>query len=362
MEKEPAIQMVMVEPGTFQAKPQDIRAPEPHEVRVRVLCAGVCGTDLALFSGQYPVPLPCVMGHEFVGVIEEVGADVHHRWVGRRVAVEINVCDEYSQGDGEACPTCGALNPGHCDKRTVIGIIQAPGAFARYLYAPVSNLHVLPDSVDDQTAVLVEPVAAAIQTFVMCPLDKGHRQRVVVLGAGRLGLLIIAVAASEGAEVIAVSRTAERLELARKFGAHHAFQAGPDLESQIRSVNDGKLADIVVEVTGNPAGLGDALKLVRPRGTVCLKTTVGEPSVVDLTKVVVDEIQLSASRCGPFAEAIHFLERHPLPLKEWIRASYPLEQLSDAMEEAKLPGKVLLNPWSSEVQSWPLQEAAEGEG
>lgn len=357
MEKGKPVQMVMVEPGSLSEQSQEIRSPEPHEVRVRVLCAGVCGTDLALYSGQYPVPLPCVMGHEFVGVVEEVGTEVHHRWVGRRVAVEINICEDYTQGDGEACPTCGQLSPGHCEKRTVLGIIQAPGAFARYMYAPVSNLHVLPDSIDDTTAVLVEPVAAAIQTFVMCPLDKGHRQRVVVLGAGRLGLLIIAVAAAEGAEVVAVSRTAERLELARKFGAHHAFQTGPELASKIRELGQGELADVVVEVTGNPKGLNDALQLVKPRGTICLKTTVGEPSVVDLTKIVVDEIQLSGSRCGPFAEAIHFLERHPLPLEDWIRASYPLERLGEALEEAKLPGKVLVNPWTSTVQTWPYEKA-----
>ncbi len=344
--------MTLLAPRELEMQTHPLPEIGRGQALIRVILAGVCGTDLALYRGQYEVPLPCVMGHEFVGMVEQIGEGVDSRWLDKRVSVEINLCETFSQSPGGACEWCHANTPNHCDTRTVLGIIEADGAFAEYLVVPVSNLHLVPATVNDIEAVLVEPMAAALQTFVMCPLEPG--QRVVVLGAGRLGVLIVAAAKAAGAEVTAVSRTVQRLELARAFGADYRLLAGPRLIQDVLGVCDGELADVVVEVTGNPAGLQDAVGLVRPRGTICLKTTVGEPSTVDLTKIVVDEIQLSASRCGPFAEAIRFLEDHSLPLKEWIRASYPLEQLDDAMDAASQPGKILVDPWATTMRTFPL--------
>lgn len=342
--------VTLLAPGSLELQMRPVPTPGPSEVLVRVSMAGVCGTDLALYRGQYEVPLPCVMGHEFVGVVEQIGPGVDEAWSGKRVSVEINLCESFARSLGRTCDACGAAEPNHCEKRTVLGILSAEGAFAEYLVAPASNLHALPDAIDDRMAVLVEPMAAAIQTFVLCPVEPD--QHVVVLGAGRLGVLIVAAAKAAGARVIAVARTPKRLTLAEAFGADDTLVAGPDLPQRIRDLCGGQLADVVVEVTGNPAGLQSAISLVRPRGTVCLKTTVGEPSTVDLTRIVVDEIQLSASRCGPFADAIAFLEQNKLPLNDWIRSSYPLEKLSDAMEEAKLPGKVLVKVDSKESESF----------
>lgn len=350
--------MTLVSSRVLEQRMCRLEKPKPHHVLLRVICAGICGTDLAIFHGQYSIPLPCVLGHEFVGVVEDIGEGVHQRWVGKRVAVEINVCQDYACGEGEHCPTCGATEPNHCEKRSVLGIIHAQGAFAQYIHVPVSNLHVIPTTMDNATAVLVEPMAAALQTFEMCRLQ--HGQRVVVLGAGRLGALIIAAAHAAGAEVIAVARSESRLNHAHAFGAEHTIQAGAgvNLAEQIRSLCKGQLADVVVEATGHTEGLNQAIQLVRPRGTLCLKTTVGQPSLIDLTRIVVEEIQLSASRCGPFATAIHFLEKYELPLQDWIRASYPLEFLEEAMAEARLPGKVLIDPHATDIITWPLAQHA----
>jgi threonine dehydrogenase-like Zn-dependent dehydrogenase len=332
--------MTLVAPQVLELQQRQLREIAEGHARIHVCYAGICGTDLALYRGQYKTNLPLVLGHEFVGVVEQVAPDVSSRWKGKRVVSEINNhCRAYRRKD--LCPECLSDQVNHCRKRTVIGIAGADGAFAEYIDVPVGNMHFVSDALDDYTATLIEPMAAALQTFNVCPIEPG--QRVLVMGAGRLGLLIIAAARSANAEVIAVSRSQERLDFAKQFGAEHLFTPSGDLPDQIKAIYNNQLADIVVEATGNTNGIREALALVRPRGTICVKTTMGEPSLLDLTKIVVDEIQLSASRCGAFAPAIHFLEQHKLPLKQWFHPALPLSQLSHAMQLATKPGKVLLD-------------------
>ncbi|MBK05833.1 MAG: alcohol dehydrogenase [Deltaproteobacteria bacterium] len=333
--------MTLIAPRTFEVQKRAFQPLGPHEVRVRVHLAGVCGTDLAIFEGHYQVPLPLVLGHEFCGVVEEIGSEVPPSWLQRRVVVEINnSCLAYERED--LCPECQHNRPHHCRERTVIGIERADGAFAEVISVPAQNLHPLPDSLSNEVAIFTEPMAAALQTFVQRPIE--HGENVVVLGAGRLGLLIIAAARAAGAQVIAVSRSEIRRKFALQFGAHYAMSPSQDLPQHLREICGQQLADVVVDATGNPEGLSEALALVRPLGTICVKTTVGQPSSLDLTKLVVDEIDISSSRCGPFSQAIHFLEQHELPFSQWITETYPLTQLVQAMSQAQQPGKVLIDP------------------
>jgi threonine dehydrogenase-like Zn-dependent dehydrogenase len=333
--------MTLVAPRTFEQQQRQIGPLAPHEVWLRVRTTGVCGTDIAIYKGQYKVPLPRVLGHEFCAEVARIGEQVPPSWLGRRVVAEINnACPEVKANAN--CGTCGRLHPNHCPKRTVTGIIRADGAFAEYVRVPFATLHALPDEISDEIGVFVEPMAAALQTFVIRPLANG--ERVLVLGAGRLGLLIIAAARASGAQVVAVTRSAIRQQFALHFGAEAVFAPHEHLEEDLRSVFHGQLADVVVEATGTPEGLLEATRLVRPRGTICLKTTTGVPSEIDLTKIVVDEIQLSGSRCGPFASAIHFLEQTRAPLQRFLTERFPLAQLASAMKAAKQPGKVLVYP------------------
>lgn len=332
--------MVLVAPRAFEDQHRTLPALGPHEVLVRVHYAGICGTDLALFRGQYETGLPLVLGHEFSGVVHQVGSAVSEQWEGRRVVAEINNTCVVEQREA-LCRECASHRANHCSERTVIGIDRADGAFAEFVKVSMRNLHPIPDRMSDRVAVLVEPMAAALQTFVLRPLEQG--ERVVVVGAGRLGCLIIAAARSKGAKVLAVSRSEERRAFALAFGAELALEPTDSLAEQIRAWNNGTLADVAVDVTGHPDGLQTTLDCVRPKGTVCLKTTVGVPTTLDMTRIVVDEIQLSASRCGPYCEAIHFLEQRDLPLDDWFRATFPLGQLALALQEASLPGKVLVD-------------------
>ncbi len=325
-------------------------------VRVRVRAAGVCGTDLALWTGAYRVPLPLVPGHEWAGEVVETGPGVDPAWVGRRVTAEINAhCA--AQGFGDTCPACARGLVTHCLRRTVTGIVHADGAFQDEIVVPAASLHELPASLTDEAAVLVEPLAAALHTFRLAPVAPG--ELVVVLGGGRLGLLVALVAQALGADVLAVARSATacaRLAALGLDAVPHdvADRAAPDdplaaaasaLRDRVMVRGAGLGADVVVEATGHPDGLATALDLVRPRGAVALKSTPGVPvPSFDLTRAVVHEIRLVGSRCGAFDAALGFLAAHPLPLAGMITARFPLERIAGAFEGAAAGGKVVVRP------------------
>ncbi len=335
-------QAILTKPGKIVIEDRPIPEIGPSEALVRVLYAGICGTDLAIYSGAYPVPLPIVLGHEFSGEVEKVGAQVPKEWLGKTVTAEINnTCLSY--GAGHPCPACRADLASHCRKRTVLGIKCSDGAFQEFVKVPAANLHELHDDLDPMSGVFVEPLAAAIRTFELTPIRSGDA--VVVLGAGRLGLLVIGVAHVRGARVLAVSLDKEELERARDFGAEETCLAdNPDLERSILNWAGGLGAPVVVEATGSLGGLQMALSLVAPRGTIALKSTPGLPvDGLDATKIAVDEIRIQGSRCGPFAKAIDLLWAGALPVGNLVSSVHPLGSVVQALETATKETKVIVD-------------------
>jgi len=296
----------------------------PGEVQVQVTCAGVCATDLALQRGY--MGFRGIPGHEFLGVALDGPLQ------GRRVVGDINAaCGE--------CSTCRAGRRSHCPHRTVLGIAGRPGAFAERLSLPASNLFPVPDGVADVEAVFAEPLAAALE--IPDQLEFRGGERALVIGDGRLGLLCAAVLHHAGLEVTVAGRHPERADLLPP--------AVSILEGLAESASAGlpvpERWDLVVEASGNPSALGRALELVRPRGRVVLKTTTERPSTLDLAALVVDEIQLIGSRCGPFARALEELARNRLDLSRFVAARYPLSEGRNAFERASDSGvlKVLID-------------------
>jgi threonine dehydrogenase-like Zn-dependent dehydrogenase len=281
--------------------------------------AGICNTDLEIVKGY--MGFRGVLGHEFVGVVE--GGNL----AGERVVGEINAyCGE--------CPTCRAGHPTHCPNRTTLGIAGRDGAFAEYLRLPTRSLHVVPASVPDEVAVFVEPLAAALEIT-----DRIHvrpTDRVVVLGDGKLGLLVAQVLALQGCDVVAVGRHEDKLAILRRRGIATHLESEPiDFK-----------ADLVVDCTGQPSGFERARQLVRPRGTLVIKSTFAGAAEIALTPLVVDEVTLVGSRCGPFAPALRLLERGLIDVTSLITATYPLSDGLAAMQRAAAQGtlKVLLRP------------------
>lgn len=333
---------VLTAPGSIEIRELPVPSLEPWEALVRVRYAGVCGTDLAIFSGSYATNFPIVVGHEFAGEVVDVGDTEYSDWIGMRVTAEINnTC--VSRQEKDLCPLCRAGLTSHCQTRTVLGIAGADGVFAELVRVPVRNLYALPESVQSHLGVFVEPLAAAIQTFELTPLAPGVS--VVVFGAGRLGVLACKVASLKGARVIAVSRSPYKLQLAKKMGANVLIDAdGKDPREEVIALTNGVGADVVVEATGTREGLALALDMVRPRGTICAKSTPGgDIPAFPLTRVVVDEITIQGSRCGPFGKAIRMMARHQLGLDVLISERYPLSEMARALEAAKSKFKVLID-------------------
>lgn len=311
---------VVLEQGSVTVR-TDYPQPQPteSEVRLRVLCAGICETDLQLMRGY--MGFRGVLGHEFVGIAE---SGPH---AGRRVVGEINCsCRQ--------CETCLAGRPTHCPHRSVIGILNHDGAFADYLVVPQHNLHPIPDSIPTEVAVFVEPLAAALQIPSQIPL-RGD-DRVVVLGDGRLGNLCAQVLANRCRHLLVVGKHPEKLNVLRALGIETCLLSDQP--------ND-RAADVVVDCTGSDTGLPTALKLVRPRGTVVLKTTVAGSQQFAWAPFVIDEITLVGSRCGPFDQAIAALKTGQVDVLPLITARFDLANAVTALEQARSPSalKVLLN-------------------
>jgi threonine dehydrogenase-like Zn-dependent dehydrogenase len=295
-------------------------APPAGEALVRVTLAGVCNTDLELVKGYYP--FAGVPGHEFVG---EVAAGPPE-WVGRRVVGEINA----SCG---ACATCRAGRRTHCPSRTVLGIKGRNGSMAEFLTLPVENVHAVPEATSDEVAVFTEPVAAALQVQRQVALAAGDR--VMVIGDGKLGQLVARTLALAGHRPTVVGRHPRKLALLSALGI--ATTAAVDLPP--------READAVVECTGNPDGLALARAAVRPRGTIVLKSTYHGDVPVNLSGLVVDEVTLVGSRCGPFAPALALLAGG-LGVADLIDDQFPLADGVKAFARAAEPGvlKVLIRP------------------
>ena len=297
----------------------------PGEALVRVRLAGICATDLELVKGYYP--FQGVPGHEFVG--EVVSAPDQPDWEGARVVGEINAaCGE--------CETCLAGRPTHCERRTVLGIQGRNGAFAGYLTLPIENLHRVPEGIPDEAAVFTEPLAAALE--IQQQVHVHPAERVLVVGAGRLGLLVAQTLALTGCDLQVVVRHDYQREILNT--RHIAWINEEDVPE--------RRYDLVVEATGSPEGFGLARMALRPRSTLVMKSTYQGNLEANFSSLVVDEITLVGSRCGPFPPALRLLKAgqvDPLPL---IAARYPLSAGLAAFEHAARSGvlKVLLEPAS----------------
>lgn len=292
--------------------PEPAAAPDDVVLRVRV--AGICDTDLQLARGY--LNYRGILGHEFVGLDES----------GARHTAEINA-------SCHACPTCQAGRPGHCPRRTVLGILGRDGAMADLVAVPRRNLHAIPDAIDDREAVFVEPLAAAFRIAEQVALGPGTTM--AILGDGKLGLLCAWVARNAGAAVTLIGKHPEKLAL-----------AGPGITTWRLEEGRGgdRPFDVVADCAGHPSGFEAALRLVRPCGTVVLKTTIAGEHRMSLAPIVIDEVRVVGSRCGPFPPAIEALARRSVDVRPLIGAEYPLQEAEAAFRAAGERGarKVLL--------------------
>jgi len=301
----------------------DVPEPRPAhgEALVRVLTAGICRTDLEILKGY--MGFKGVPGHEFVGIVE---ACSNPHLEGKRVVGEINcVCHR--------CRYCRLEMPQHCMNRTVLGIAGRNGAFAEYLVLPEENLHLVPNSIRDDVAAFTEPVAAAFRITEQVAI--GEDDRVIVLGDGKLGQLCAQVLWLHTKHLVCVGKYPWKLELLKDLHINIARHDDP-LEPG---------ADVVVDATGSPDGLRRALELVRPEGTVVLKTTVADATPVDLSQPVVNEVKIIGSRCGPFRPALEALAMGNVEVRPMITETHVLAHALHALERAAAGAvmKVLLH-------------------
>ena len=308
---------------------------EPGEALIRVLHIGICNTDLEITRGY--MAFEGVVGHEFVGVVEAVhegsGATSPTYLIGKRVVGEINAACHRAD-----CFYCQRDMPTHCSQRTTLGIVNRDGAFAEYVTLPTENLHLVPDNVSDEEAVFVEPLAANFEIFEQVhvrPTDS-----VIVLGDGKMGQLAAQVLALASCDVKMVGKHPEKLALVEQRGIGTYLL--DDLKRAI--VHFGRRVDMVVECTGAAQGMEMALQLVRPRGMLILKSTVSDMSTLHLAPIVIDEICVQGSRCGPFAPALRALSQRRVDVLPLISARYSLDDGLTAFKHAEQKGvlKVLV--------------------
>ena len=316
---------VHLESGRVEVRRQPLPRVPQGFARIRLLAAGICSTDLELQRGYYG--FSGTPGHEFVGEVVAVSG-VGDEWIGRRVAGEINLacghCDWCVRGLGRHCPT-----------RTVLGIVKHPGAFREFLTLPVHNLHRVPDSISDEQAVFIEPVAAACEILDQVKIPKADR--VALLGDGKLGLLIAQVLQAHGARVHLFGRHRDKMRLVEKAGVTTKLLPKKLPERAYRWV---------VDATGSPEGLRTAVAMCEPRGTIILKSTVHGLVTIDTAPVIVNEVTLVGSRCGRFEPAIRLLASGKVDVAPLISTEFPLDRAPAAFRSAATKGvlKVLLRP------------------
>ena len=305
----------------------DIPKPEPgsDEALIRLSVAGICATDLELVKGY--AGFSGILGHEFVGVVEAVGHNDHSHWLNRRVVGSINIgcCD---------CDACQQSGAEHCQQRKVLGIRCKDGVFADYLTLPIDNLYAVPDEIDDEAAVFTEPLAAAMR--VVKQLETLSVDKVAVLGPGRLGLLIAKALSMNGYAVDVLGRSQGSLALPKQWKLNTAM---------IDEVRNDQYR-CVVDATGNANGFRHALRILSARGTLVLKSTFSALEPIDLSKIVVHELNVIGSRCGQFSDALTVLTQNAIPVTDLIDGRYPLQDGINAFHQAGQSGvrKILLYP------------------
>jgi threonine dehydrogenase-like Zn-dependent dehydrogenase len=310
----------------------------PGWALVRVRLAGICNTDVEILRGYHN--FRGTPGHEFVGEVQDVSgvsAAAKNRWIGKRVAGEINIACR-ALGFRPICRFCKRGLTRHCERRKVLGIVAHDGAFAEYLTLPVENLHVIPDSIGDEAAVFIEPLAAACEILDQVPI-KQFREA-AVLGDGKLAQLIARVLRSALPRVVLYGKHPEKLSLARQ--AKIATKRVRGNASDLKRVKE-KFA-LIVEATGSPTGLALAQEMTEPRGTLVLKSTFHGAAPVETWPIIVKELSLVGSRCGPFDKAIALLRSRKIDPRPLITHTFPLAEAATAIAFAQKPGvmKVLM--------------------
>jgi alcohol dehydrogenase len=304
----------------------DTQFPEPvpteKEALIHPHLCGICTTDREIVQGYQEF---CgVLGHEFVGVVERAESAPHLE--GKRVVGEINAYCGH-------CSSCLRGDKSHCPDRTTLGINSRHGIMADYFTLPVNLLHIVPDSVPDKWAVFTEPLAAACEVTEQVHIRPSHR--VIVVGDGKLGLLIAQVLHLTGCDIVVMGHHERKLSLLKQWGIK-VIMSGDEIEPG---------ADIVVEATGSSQGFSIARSLVRPRGMLIVKSTFHNSIKVDMSMMVVDELTVIGSRCGPFAPALRLLEKGLVDVESFIDAIFPFNEALIAFEQAQQKGvlKVLLD-------------------
>jgi threonine dehydrogenase-like Zn-dependent dehydrogenase len=300
------------------------------QVLVRVKAVGLCGTDLAIIRGNLETPTPIILGHELVGEVVKLGKDVKNSWLKKRITSEINSNIDFN------CYFCKQGLYTQCISRKAIGI-DIDGALAEYIALESYLLHEIPDSISYEEATFIEPLAAAYQTFEMMPIDYNDK-KIAIFGLGKLGLLITQVAISKGLNVIAVDGSNKKLNMAKNYGAKFIINKidCDDITYEIKKLTNGLGADIVIDTTGNPKALKNIIESCRTRGKIHVKSTYGVETPINLTDIVVRELTLYSSRCGPFNKAIEGLESGEIKVKDLISKRFSLDDINKAFESYKL--------------------------
>ena len=338
---------------------RDIPIPviKKGEALIRVMLSGICNTDLEIVKGY--MGFRGILGHEFVGIVEKCS---DKKWVGKRVAGEINI-------SCEKCDYCAKGLKNHCPNRNVLGILNKNGAFAEYLSLPVKNLHILTSNIFDEEAVFIEPLAACFEVLEQVKIKKNDN--VIVLGDGKLGLLMAQVIKNSGCKLYLIGKHNEKLLIAKKLGIktinlneslkmNYSLARPQDIKTKItwssavipakagtqktnwiphQVRNDGNLepkkADVIIVCTGSPEGLDLAINLTKPKGKIVLKSTYASNISLDLSPVVINEISIIGSRCGSFAKAIDALKRKKIKVRPLIYKTFSLKDGLNALEMAK---------------------------
>jgi len=327
-----------IENGKLKASKGPVPKLRPGWALVRVRLAGICNTDVELLHGYYN--FRGVPGHEFVGTVEQVrGVSIAEKkkWLGRRVCGEINISCR-ALGRRPICDFCRRGLKTHCARRTVLGIIGHPGAYAEFLTLPLENLHAVPDGVSDEQAVFVEPLAAACK--ILEQVEMRNVREAAVLGDGKLAQLIARVLRTAIPRVVMYGKHEKKLALARKAGMV-AKKVRGDASDLMRVQETFRL---VVEATGSPTGLALAQEITESRGTLVLKSTFHGAAPVETWPIVVKEITVVGSRCGPFAKAIALLRSKRIDPTPLITYRFPLAEAPAAIAFTQKPGvmKILL--------------------
>lgn len=290
--------------------------PQKGEALIKVTLAGICNTDYEITKGY--MGYNGILGHEFIGTVEEIN-DEDKSLLGKRVTAEIS----YGCNNPE-CEWCAVKNYRHCPDRHTLGIWKKDGCFAEYVTMPLNVLFEIPENVEDEQAVFVEPLAAACEITEQLHIQP--IQRVVVLGDGKLGLTTALTLSAQGLDVTLIGKHQNKLDIAKNQGVKTQLLQDTKIEN---------IYDVVVEATGSVSGFETSLSLVKPRGVLVLKSTIATGKELNLAPIVINEITVLGSRCGQFPPALNLLAKHRIDFKPFISAVYSIDDAIEAFEANK---------------------------